>query len=309
MTDIKYQYKFTVFTPTYNRANLLPRVYESLVRQTYKNFEWLIVDDGSTDNTKEIVESFVKSASFPVRYIWKSNGGAHTADNLGVRNARGEFFAIMDSDDWYIDDALQIMLEVWNSIQESDKHKFCGVCGLFAYDDGKIVGSKFPQEVWDSDDFAFMNIYRINGDKIGCKLTDILKKFPFPEDVGQFVTEATVWNRIGIAYSTRFINRVLAIKQYQTGGLTDNGRINVIKNPKAMVLYYSELLNCKKRLPLLVSLKAEINLMRFLFHSRLSFKNLYNSIPNKISLILCPISILLILRDIWILKRQNKLYS
>ena len=298
MQEKKYQYTFTVFTPTYNRADLLSRVYESLARQTYKDFEWLLVDDGSTDNTKKVVELLANNAEFPVRYIWKPNGGVHTADNVGIRNARGKFFSILDSDDWYVDDALENMLRFWNSINEKDKAKFCGVCGLCAYENGQIIGNKFPKDIWDSDDFECKNVFQINGDKIGFKLTDIMMKFPFPENYGRFISESIVWNRIGLQYSNRFVNTVFATKQYQKEGLTDRARLNSILNPQAKILILYELVNSGRRLPWKVYLKSIINLIRFSIHAKLSVKEIYDSLPNKLLILpFFPVAVLFVLRD------------
>jgi hypothetical protein len=215
------------------------------------------------------------------------------------------FFAILDSDDWYVDDALEKMSEVWNSIEEAEQLTCSGVCGLCAYENGEVVGSKFPSDVWDSNDFEAKNVHRIQGDKKGFKRTDVMKQFPFPEDVGRFVSQSTIWNRIGNAYSTRFVNRVFTMIQYQTGGLSDNKRANLIRNPGTRVLLLSELLNCGKRLPLSVCLKSTINLIRFSLHARVPMRELYRSIPSRIAILPClPVAVMLVLRD-WFCMRQN----
>jgi len=305
MANAEYQFAFTIFTPTYNRADLLPRVYASLARQTYKDFEWLIVDDGSTDGTAEIVESFTRVAPFPIRYVWKPNGGVHTAVNKGVDLAQGKFFAILDSDDWYVDDALEKMLEFWDALEDVAKDTCSGVCGLCAYENGDIVGSRFPHDVWDSDDFEAKNVYGIEGDKKGFKRTDVMRQFPFPEDVGRFVPESTVWNRVGNSYSTRFVNRVFALVEYQAGGLSDKSRINAIRNSKARLLALSELLNCGRRLPLRVFFRSTVNLLRSALHAQIPLREVYNSVPSKISMLPClPVAVMLVLRDRIFLRRR-----
>ncbi len=302
-----YQYTVTVFTPTYNRGHLLERVYRSLLRQTYRNFEWLIVDDGSVDNTAQVVDELARAARFPVRYIWKPNGGKHTAVNEGVRQARGQFFAILDSDDWYRDDALENMLDAWNSIDEPARARYSGVTGLFSYTDGTIVGPRFPADVFDSTDLDITYVHRITGDNIGMKRTDVMRQFPFPEDVGTFVTEDTIWNRMAKVYSTRFVNRVLAVAEYQRGGLSDTGRSRAVRNPTAPVLYLSELLHCGKRLPLPVLLKATANLIRYSLHAHLPIRDIYRSVPSKGVLVLCaPVGLLLVLRDRFLVTKREK---
>ncbi len=116
MTNAQHRFAFSVFAPTYNRAHTLPRLYSSLCEQTFKDFEWIIVDDGSTDETAEVVKPWLKAAPFRVRYFWKPNGGKHTAINRGVQEAVGRFLAISDSDDWYVPQALDRFIHHWNEI-------------------------------------------------------------------------------------------------------------------------------------------------------------------------------------------------
>ena len=105
----------TVCTPTYNRAHTLPRLYESLVRQTSQDFEWLVVDDGSTDNTRELVDGWVAEGRIRIRYVYKENGGKPSAHNLGVRLAAGELFFCVDSDDYLTDNAVELILSAWEN--------------------------------------------------------------------------------------------------------------------------------------------------------------------------------------------------
>src|SRR2546423_7154708 len=114
--------RFTVLTATYNRAHLLPRVYESLCAQTFRDFEWVIVDDGSTDGTRELVSSWHED--FPIRYFWKPNGGKHTAVNLGVQEAAGQFIVILDSDDRLIPDTLERLDYHWKQIPDPRQFAF-----------------------------------------------------------------------------------------------------------------------------------------------------------------------------------------
>ncbi|MBF6593608.1 MAG: glycosyltransferase family 2 protein [Thermaceae bacterium] len=262
--------KITVFTPSYNRAKLLPRTYESLCRQTLQDFEWLIVDDGSSDDTKTVVESW-KEAPFPIRYIYKSNGGKHTAINRGVQEARGEYFVILDSDDWLTDSTLERMMAVWEGI--SDQARFSEVVGLFAYQNGDIVGNRFPKDMLDSDPAEIQAVYKVWGDKFGCHRTAVLREFPFPEDLGKFVTENLVWYRIARRYSTRFVNEVWAYKEYQPGGLTANFLKIRLNSSPATLAYYSEAvaLSLEKGYPLGPVLRNSINYVRFALHAKKPF--------------------------------------
>lgn len=211
-----YQYKFTVFTPTYNRAHTIHRVYESLCQQTFRDFEWLIVDDGSTDNTKELVERWKQQADFPIRYIWQENGGKHTAFNRGVAEAKGELFLTADSDDGFVAQALERFNYHWESI--SNKSRFVGVCAHCMCHNGNLVGKKFPLSPMDSDAEEIFYRYKLQGEKWGFQKTDILKEFPFPETKGErFVSESYVWFRIAKKYKIRFVNEALRI-YYQDAG-------------------------------------------------------------------------------------------
>ena len=120
--------KITVFTPSYNRAATLPRAYECLKKQTFKNFEWIIIDDGSHDNTKEVVESFKKENSFfDIIYIYQENQGKHVATNNAVKICRGEFFITLDSDDACTNDALETFLSEWNKIPADKQSEYYGI--------------------------------------------------------------------------------------------------------------------------------------------------------------------------------------
>lgn len=259
--------KITVFTPSYNRAKLLPRAYESLRRQTLQDFEWLIVDDGSADDTRTVVEGW-RDAPFPIRYVYKENGGKHTAINRGVREAKGEYFVTLDSDDWLTATTLERMMAVWETVP--DKARFAEVVGLFAYGNGDIVGNRYPKDVLDSDPAEIQTVYKVWGDKFGCHRTAVLREFPFPEDLGRFVTENLIWYRIARRYTTRFVNEVWAYKEYQPGGLTANFLKIRMNSSPATLAYYSEAvsLSLEKGYPRLPVLRNSINYVRFALHAK-----------------------------------------
>lgn len=203
---------FTVFTPTYNRAETLHRVYRSLQEQSFHDFEWLIVDDGSTDDTFAFVEIWQQEVFFPIRYVWQENAHKKTAFNRGVRMARGELFLCADSDDTFPPDALERFAKHWRSIAESDRVKFDGVCGLCQDDQGKVVGNLFPGG-WgfDSNYVEVRHRYGVKGEKWGFSRTDVLRANPFPEFLPGHVPEGVVWTAIAAQYKTRFINEVVRV--------------------------------------------------------------------------------------------------
>lgn len=206
----KTDYTFTVFTATYNRKEKIKNVYASLKSQTFKDFEWVVVDDGSKDNTEELFETWVEESPFPITYIKKENGGKHTAFNRGVQQAKGELFLNFDSDDTCVPEALQVFYEAWNSIDE--KEAYSGVSANCMKKDGRIVGTPFPEDVFDSNSTDIRMIHKVKGDKWGFQRVDILLAHPFPEPEGlKLVPEGIIWRKIGQQYKTRYINKNLRI--------------------------------------------------------------------------------------------------
>jgi glycosyltransferase involved in cell wall biosynthesis len=211
-SEAEFSHTFTVFTPCFNRAHTLHRVYESLDAQTFRDFEWLIVDDGSTDETASLVEGWQRSSSFNIRYLWQENRGKHIAFNHGVREARGELFLTLDSDDACVPEALERLRYHWDTIPAEQKHRFSAVTSLCMDQHGRIVGDRFPRDVTDSDSLEIRYRYGVGGEKWGFHRTAVLREFPFSEEISrQYVPESTIWSRIARAYRTRFVNEALRI--------------------------------------------------------------------------------------------------
>jgi glycosyltransferase involved in cell wall biosynthesis len=221
---------FTVATPTYNRAETLPRVYESLCAQSFRSFEWLVVDDGSTDHTRDLVRRWQDVSPFPVRYRWQSNQHKKIAVNHAVREARGSFIAILDSDDSFLPDALRDMYEAWENIPAADRDGFAGVSALVMRPDGTIVGDAFPQDPLDTDGMTCHYIMGVRGEKFTMQRTDVMRQFPFPAFVSGLVPENHVWDRIALTYRMRHINKIVRI-YYPTEGSLING--NAAQRAKA----------------------------------------------------------------------------
>jgi glycosyltransferase involved in cell wall biosynthesis len=214
-------YAFTVFTPTYNRAQTLPRVWNSLKQQTFRDFEWVIVDDGSYDNTHELVSKWKQESTFPIVYLWQEHGHKKTACNLAVREARGALFLTLDSDDECVPTALERLWWHWQNIPADLHPGFSAVTVLCAYPGGKIVGDRFPCTDWlDSDSIELFHRWRVRGEKWGFQRTDIMRQFPFPEYIVGFVPEGVVWTQISLKYKTRFVNEVLRTYHQSTDSLT-----------------------------------------------------------------------------------------
>lgn len=231
--------KFTIFTPTYNRKELLKNLYESLKNQTYKDFEWIIVNDGSSDGTELSVRQFLDEKILDIKYFYKENGGKQRAYNYGVEKARGELFICLDSDDKYVDNALETILKYWKKY-ENDR-EIAGMGYLSIYENGEVIGTKFPKDEMITTQFDIYNKYKVKGDKGLMFRTKILKQFPFPVFKGEkFTTEAVVYNRISEKYKMLYINEKIEIKEYQGDGLTSKYNELLMRNPEGQALYHNE---------------------------------------------------------------------
>jgi glycosyltransferase involved in cell wall biosynthesis len=236
-----YNYTFTVFTATYNRARTLENVFKSLLSQTYKDFEWLIVDDGSQDNTKQVVESCKRKADFPIRYIYQSNSGKPAAFNHGVREARGRLFLPLDSDDRCVPEALERLHYHWKCIPDKKRNEYSAVTALCMDERGNIVGSQFPGNSIDSNSIEIRTKYNVKGEKWGFQCTDVLKKYPYPVFKDEkWIPESIVWNKIALEYKTRYVNEPLRVYMLSQDSITiSNIRA---KNPNGTLFYYNETL-------------------------------------------------------------------
>ncbi len=220
-----WRHLFSVVTPTFNRAHTLERVYRSLREQSFQDFEWVVVDDGSTDHTRTLIQGWQQEASFPIRYVWQPNQHKKTAFNNGVRHASGEWLVAIDSDDELDANALYHMASVWNQIPPDQRGRYVAITGLCARPDGRVVGDMYPQDVMDVTSLDMTFRYHVRGEKFGCLRTDVLRQFPFPEDIPGFVPESLVWRAIARAgYLTRFVNQVFRVYHDSTDGLSHQGR-------------------------------------------------------------------------------------
>ncbi len=296
---------FTVFTPVYNRAHTLHRVYDSLVSQTFRDFEWLVVDDGSTDASGDLVRAWAGEADFSIRYIRKENGGKHTATNIGVSEALGRFFLTLDSDDACLPEALERLLYHWNSIPEESRDSFSAVTALCMHPDGTIEGTTYPESPFDSDSLQSNYRLGIQGEKWGFQRTDVMRRYPYPEFPGErFVPESLVWNRIAREYRTRYVNEALRIYYPESDSLSSSVLAIRARSPEGTSLMYNELSTAP--IPLSDRVKAVINYLRFSLHGRKSaVRILKNTLHPLAGLCLLPAAYLLFLRDRKKLRRSD----
>ena len=221
----------TILTPTYNRAQYLPKCYESLKNQTNFDFEWLIVDDGSTDSTEETVNEWISDISkcFDIEYVKKPNGGKHTALNYSTDYIRGSIVLILDSDDYLTGDAVDTVLNAWKDY--SHDKKICGMSFLRGTSIEEPI-ARFDKDVVRSNHIDYRINNKINGDCCEIIRTDVLKEFPFPVYEGErFIGENYLWINAALKYDTVYINKIIYICEYLEGGLTKSGRPLRMKNP------------------------------------------------------------------------------
>jgi len=217
---------FTVLTPTYNRADMLADVYASLCAQSYRNFEWIVVDDGSTDATAQVVSEWAKQAPFPVRLLQQPNRGKHSAVDAGVAIARGTLLVIFDSDDRCVPDALATMRRLWDEIPPGQRDGYAGIMTLCQSPDGAVVGQPFPDGMPDVTRQELLYRYRADGERWAATRVDLHRRFPFPEvqETVKFLPEGLVWHRLAREHRLRCANVALRIFQLQGDGLSDRVR-------------------------------------------------------------------------------------
>jgi glycosyltransferase involved in cell wall biosynthesis len=254
--------QFSVVTPTFQRAHTLSRVYESLVGQTGASFEWIVIDDGSTDDTASLVATWMAAAPFPVHYLHQANQGKPAAYAAGVARAHGEFTTVLDSDDWLEPTALSRLLALWDEIPVASRSTYSGITVLAADQDGLLLGTPFPEARLDSTFPMMLARGALVGDKWGFHRTEVLRAFPYPSFPGErFVPEGVVWNRITRHYRMRFVNEVLLRKEYQADGLMSRILDIRLRSPRGAHLYYREMLD--DQLPWPYRVRTAANAARF----------------------------------------------
>lgn len=234
--------RLTIFTPTYNRVRLIGHLYESLKRQTACCFEWLVIDDGSTDGTEAQFQKWIAEDNpFSIRYYKKENGGKCRAINDALDLAQGDLFFVVDSDDYLTDDAIEKVLKWKSTLPENGK--FCGVVGNLGTDRTTTPNTCFDSEFYDGTLLDRYN--QIDGERAIVFDTQIHKKYRYPEYAGEtFMTEAVVYNRMANdGYKIRFYNDIICVYAYQEDGLTKAGTSLFLNNPRGYGLWLKEKAN------------------------------------------------------------------
>lgn len=236
---MEFSYPVTVFTPTYNRAYILGDLYHSLQRQTCMDFEWLIVDDGSADDTKALVASWQGEENpFPIRYVYQENGGKCRAINRGLKEANGRLFFTVDSDDYLTDDAIEKVIR-WDGELPQDGH-FCGYVGNRGITPTQTPNRLFPGGYLDGT--ALDRYDQVDGERAFVFYTEIHRKYLYPEFPGEkFLTEAVTWDLMAHdGYKMRFYNDIIWIWEYKDDGLTRAGYRVFLENPQGTGLFFRQ---------------------------------------------------------------------
>lgn len=272
----------SIVTPTYNRANLLSTCFESLKQQTDFDFEWIVVDDGSTDHTAEIISGF-QTELFPIVYVYKENGGKHTALNTSFDHIRGEYVLILDSDDCLVSDAVAKIKEHWKLY--TDKTEIA----LLTFLRGHTINDPLctaPVANTPVDILRYRRNIIHSSDCCEVIRADILKRFPFPVFEGErFLSECALWNRVAKEYKCVYINQVIYICEYLEGGLTKSGRSLRIRNPKGGMYICN--LRMGRNNYFLQRVKYSLLYCCYGFFARLKPITTLNQTPHKVLAALC----------------------
>jgi glycosyltransferase involved in cell wall biosynthesis len=293
----------TIFTPTYNRAHTLLRVYESLRAQTSRDFCWLVVDDGSNDGTRELIAQWAPVAGFAVEYLYQENSGKHNAHNAAVARARTELFAIVDSDDELLPHAVERITTTWRNASAQERATLAGIWTLCADPDGNVVDGEFPRPVIDATLQELRYRDRMNKEMLPTFVTDVLRRHPFPgtpPGVCPYIPESYVWMRITRTHKLRFLNEpcrvyhrsdglnVAAREEYRLGRCIVYGYLAPLANDIEWFWSYPRLF-----------LETAVQAARYAIFSR-QFRALARTLPWRSRALLvaaAPLALFLLARD------------
>lgn len=261
--------QFTIFTPCYNGGKMIHRVFESVSNQTFLNYEWIIINDGSTDNSDEIIKCLLEkyvSIKDKVSYITQTNQGKHRSWNTAVKLAKGELFIPADCDDTFVPDTLRFFYDTWNKCSDMNTSGINVCC--YNPESNQLVGSPYPEDGMFSDNIELHYKYRVVGEHWGCIKTDILKQRPFPDVKGRFFSENYIWYKIALSYKVICCNKLLRAYYYEPSSLSNNilQKFNITEASNRIRYQIWEIKNVGKRI-FDISVIAYFSLFCYLFKS------------------------------------------
>ena len=270
----------SVVTPAYNRAKLLLRLFHSLEAQTCQDFVWIIIDDGSTDDTKEEIQNLSTSSPFEIKYIYKQNGGKHTALNVAFNILDSEMSIIVDSDDSLTVDAVENVKKDWMKYknqrsEESSQRPLCGISYLKGYSKDNMIGERYTRDYLISNFIDERYNRGVKGDKAEVVVTQCLKDFRFPEYEGErFISESVLWIWLAERYDMLFVNKIIYIAEYQQGGLSATGRKLRFQCPHLMA--YGSLITMTKHFSLKIRIKETLLYIVYSLFGHFGWKKIFS---------------------------------
>jgi glycosyltransferase involved in cell wall biosynthesis len=280
----EWRYTFTIFVPTYNRAWCLPRALQSIAESKFRDFEVIVVDDGSTDDTRELIEDWQEKVDFPLRYLYQENAGKAAAHNRAVAEARGFLFITVDSDDSLLPDALGELKRHWDGIPDAQKPGFAGIGGLLLEEDGTISGTRYPRDVVDSDYLEITSLGTIRGDKREAIRTGVLREFPYPTIEGEnYLRPTMIFRRLAHQYKTRFVNVPLVLGRREADGISKNRRKTRARNPRGLRLVFLEEINLHDQYTMpRQQRRNHVRYIRFSLHSGVGLRQQFKEVKHKL---------------------------
>lgn len=237
--------KITIFTPTYNRAHLLPRLYDSLKNQEYTELEWVIMDDGSKDNTKELVESWINESKIEIIYNYQMNQGRFAAFNNAMSFFKGDLILFVDSDDYLLPNSILKIVDVWNKI--TDKRSVSGIIAYMQTDGGKVLGSKFPEGVKRERIYTLYDKYKMKGDKFIAFRNDLIQKYKYPVFKNErFTGDSIIFNAMNQDAPMYLLREKITFREYQEDSITKNLLDYHLSSPNGMREHYKDCLKYDK---------------------------------------------------------------
>lgn len=281
--------KITVLSPVYNKGETIRRSYESLLRQTCFDFEWLVINDGSKDHSAEIIRNF-KTDLFPIRFYDKKNEGLNRTFNMGVSLAKGELILRLDTDDYLKDDAIERILKHYDLIKNDDS--LCSIAFLTGTPDGCLVGTHPYKDIHRNNFIDYRYRDHAKGDRKEVVKTSVLKQFPMLEIEGEkFCSESVMWQNIAEHYDALYIPEIIYIKEYGGNSISANHSSVYSKNPIGVKYAYLQSVRIllerrKKRYPVTKELlKTCVNYYRYSPFYKESAKEIFRGLPLGLSII------------------------
>lgn len=283
----------TVFTPLYNRAKSIYKVYESLCQQSCYDFEWLVINDGSTDNSDIIMNEILQNhnSSFPISYFYQENKGLTRTINKALELAKGILLFRLDSDDYALSDAIQNISDCYSLI--IDDNSLCSITFLSQRCNGQVNGIHPFSEITRSNFAEYRDKYRAKGDRAEVMKIDVYKNFKYPEIFGEkFCPEGVVWNRLAMQYDTLYIPKAIYVKGDYDDSITANVYQCLRRNAKGVTLYYKEIV-INSHFTFRYRFINAIKFYRYAFYAKVP---LFKEIPICMT-VAFPIALIVIARD------------